>query len=197
MKKCSICKINDRAGKTQSYCVECRKERERKKEQERRIQSGESLIKHRPYWILTTEEIEERDKERKNKQNNNSKQYRKEYYEKHKQELIDYQKKYREENKKKLLSYKKEYQVKFKEQVRADGISAYGGKCTCCGESIPEFLTIEHINGRNKKEKRLTGIKMWRKLQILGWPKDEYTLLCFNCNCAKGAYGKCPHQKMK
>ena len=27
-------------------------------------------------------------------------------------------------------------------------IEAYGGKCECCGESIFEFLTIDHRNGR-------------------------------------------------
>lgn len=27
------------------------------------------------------------------------------------------------------------------------------------------------------------------------FPKDEYQLLCMNCNFAKGLYSGCPHQR--
>jgi hypothetical protein len=30
-------------------------------------------------------------------------------------------------------------------------------------------------------------------LKRQGWPKDGYTVLCLNCNIAKGATGTCPH----
>ena len=191
MRKCAICKIKKTSTPTQSYCKKCRKARDRQIVEKKRLESGQSLIKGRPYHVLTEDQIQKRSLDKKQK----AAVYREKYYKSHKKEMIEYQKAYRAKNREELLLYKREYQNQFKEKVRKEGIESYGGKCTCCGESIPQFLTIEHINGRSKEAKRLTGIKMWRKLQLLGWPKDEYTLLCFNCNCAKGAYGKCPHQK--
>ena len=49
-----------------------------------------------------------------------------------------------------------------------ENIEAYSGACACCGETIPEFLTIEHKNGRKGEKKKLTGAKMWMKLKSLG-----------------------------
>jgi len=102
----------------------------------------------------------------------------------------EYQREYRRNNRDRLREQKREYE----RSVRLDGIEAYGGKCSCCGESTVEFLTLEHVNGRDDEPKRLTGYKAWARLKRLGWPQGDYTVLCFNCNCAKGIYGKCPHQ---
>ncbi len=81
-------------------------------------------------------------------------------------------------------------------QVRLQGVAEYGGQCVCCGETQVEFLTIDHIRGREgiEKEQKITGSKMWDRLKSKGWPKDNYQLLCFNCNSAKSTYGECPHQ---
>lgn len=97
---------------------------------------------------------------------------------------------YRKINKDVISKNKKLYL----ERIKIEGILAYGGKCVCCGESTPEFLTIEHLNGRQPSKRRLTGKQMWAKAKSEGYPLD-YTVLCFNCNCAKGAFGVCPHQK--
>ena len=81
-------------------------------------------------------------------------------------------------------------------QMRALVLEAYGNKCTCCGESTFEFLTIDHINGNGateRKELRLTGSKLYWKLRKEGFPKDNYRILCLNCNAARGFYGYCPH----
>jgi hypothetical protein len=52
-----------------------------------------------------------------------------------------------------------------------------------------------HINGRAENEPRkMKGAKLWMKLKTLGYPTDNYQVLCFNCNCAKAIYGICPHQ---
>lgn len=100
-----------------------------------------------------------------------------------------------------MQEYRKVHKVKLAERKRDDAINAkeegllhYGGKCTCCGEAIKEFLTMEHINGRDKEKVRLTGRSAWLDAKRKGWPTD-ITVLCFNCNCAKGIYGKCPHNK--
>ena len=36
---------------------------------------------------------------------------------------------------------------------------------------------------------------MYRWLKKHGFPKEGFQLLCYNCNCAKGFFGKCPHKK--
>ena len=104
-------------------------------------------------------------------------------------ELAVYSKEYRKTNAEKLSILKRTYN----DNLKVEGILRYGSICTCCGESNPLFLTIEHINGRNKSIKKRTGKREWARLKSLGWPKEDITLLCFNCNCAKGAYGSCPH----
>ncbi len=104
-------------------------------------------------------------------------------------ERREYHRAYRKKNAKILAKKKHEYYTRMKHE----GIGHYGGKCECCGESIKEFLTLEHKNGRDKDKKKLTGKKMWCRAKSEGYP-DGYTVLCFNCNCSKGAYGTCPHK---
>jgi hypothetical protein len=71
-------------------------------------------------------------------------------------------------------------------------IEAYGGKCACCGEDDPHFLTIDHVDGRSPEHQKLSGMQLTSRLEIEGYP-DTCQLLCWNCNCAKGRYGTCPH----
>lgn len=78
-------------------------------------------------------------------------------------------------------------------QIKHLVIEHYGGRCVCCGESIFEFLTMDHITGR-KKGDRTRGEALYRKLLRLKYPKG-YQVLCWNCNAAKGLFGKCPHDK--
>lgn len=107
------------------------------------------------------------------------------------QQTKEYQKEYRKKNQTTICKQRQDYM----ERIKKEGIEQYGGKCSCegCNEGRYEFLTLEHINGRKDEEKRTTGKKAWQRLKRLGWPKDNYTVLCFNCNCAKGIYGTCPH----
>jgi hypothetical protein len=37
------------------------------------------------------------------------------------------------------------------------------------------------------------GFYMWLKRQ--GFPRDDFRLLCHNCNHARGSYGHCPHER--
>lgn len=84
-------------------------------------------------------------------------------------------------------------------KLRLEIIAAYGGHCECCGESAPEFLTIDH-NGispeRDANGKRIGGKQMYRMLKRLNFPRDGYRLLCWNCNCARQYFGNgiCPHK---
>lgn len=81
--------------------------------------------------------------------------------------------------------------------IKSDIINNYGGKCSCCHNNIWQFLNIDHIDGRNHLPKNLqnkTGIELYKWLLKNNCPKDEYQLLCQNCNSTKGHSGFCPHQ---
>ena len=77
----------------------------------------------------------------------------------------------------------------------------YGGsppKCACCGETHLEFLSLDHINGGGNKHRKEVGFGS----QLYSWLiknkfPSGFQVLCFNCNCAKGFFGYCPHQKEK
>uniref|UniRef100_A0A6M3JIG2 Uncharacterized protein n=1 Tax=viral metagenome TaxID=1070528 RepID=A0A6M3JIG2_9ZZZZ len=76
-------------------------------------------------------------------------------------------------------------------------IETYGGKCTCCGETHFEFLGIDHVYGGGKAHRdslRKVGNEIYRWLELQGFPKDKFRLLCHNCNISLGQYGYCPHQ---
>lgn len=92
----------------------------------------------------------------------------------------------------------KEYTLKLRNEVYA----AYGGKCACCGESNPLFLTIDHVNGGGIKHRKQLNSKgrnsVNRNFYLLvrneGYPSD-YQLLCFNCNMGRARNnGICPHK---
>lgn len=94
--------------------------------------------------------------------------------------------------------YWAEYKRGAKNRDKEKVLLVYGGKCNCCGEDTKEFLTIDHINGGGKKHRDSTKVKskygsMWTFLRRVGFPK-EYRLLCWNCNCSRGAFGYCPHE---
>ena len=100
----------------------------------------------------------------------------------------DYSKKYRTQNRISLTAKKRQYALK----IKLEGIASYGGKCVCCGEEDADFLTLEHIYGRQNEDNPKTGKTMWMQARKENYP-TKYTVLCFNCNCAKSVYGKCPH----
>lgn len=72
--------------------------------------------------------------------------------------------------------------------------------CECCGETIFEFLTLDHKFGDGTKHRkevgkgRLAGGCRMYKWAIDNDYPDIFRILCYNCNCAYGVYGRCPHQ---
>lgn len=79
---------------------------------------------------------------------------------------------------------------------RAELFEHYGDSCQCCGESVAVFLAIDHINGGGTKERREFGRasgQLYYWLRKNNWPAGFQTL-CHNCNWAKHALGRCPHQ---
>jgi len=94
----------------------------------------------------------------------------------------------------------KERKHKWVLKIKTQVMSYYGGKCSCCGEDQLEFLTIDHVNkpgNIHRKEIGISGgggLRFYRWLQKNNYPLG-YRVLCFNCNCAIGHYGYCPHHK--
>lgn len=81
--------------------------------------------------------------------------------------------------------------------LRWQTFQAYGGKCACCGETKPEFLAMDHIDGNGAAHRRKikkVGLSFYRWLRTNNWPSG-YRVLCHNCNCARGFVGYCPHEK--
>jgi hypothetical protein len=95
------------------------------------------------------------------------------------------------------------YRQTAREKRRTDRekvLAYFGNRCACCGETTYEFLTIDHIQGggraqlKGENRKNLTTF-LCRKYPDGNFPRDKYQCLCWNCNCAKGHYGICPHQR--
>ena len=82
-----------------------------------------------------------------------------------------------------------------RERIKIETMNAYGGKCKCCNESRTQFLTIEHLNSDGKEDRKNvgSGVCIYYWLKRNGFPKDNYTCLCINCNFSRGMYGYCPH----
>jgi hypothetical protein len=81
-------------------------------------------------------------------------------------------------------------------ELREAVLVLYGYTCTCCGESRREFLSIEHINGGGTQHRKSMDCqKIYRQLLAEEKPLPDYTLLCHNCNQARGYYGYCPHER--
>lgn len=92
------------------------------------------------------------------------------------------------------------------DKLKIEVINEYGGKCSCCQELNIIFLTIDHIdsngNGNRKQLQqefghKMTGGNFYKWLKKQGYPKDNFQVLCFNCNFAKHVLGTCPHQQPK
>lgn len=85
-------------------------------------------------------------------------------------------------------------------QLRLDILTAYSnGKliCACCGEKHIEFLTLDHTKGNGNIQRReMSQVRLFTKLRRNKYPnKDEYRVLCMNCNFSYGIRGYCPHQR--
>jgi len=55
------------------------------------------------------------------------------------------------------------------------------------------FLTIDHINNDGAKHKKEIGMLHLYDYIIRNNYPDTFQIRCWNCNCAKGKYGRCPH----
>lgn len=67
--------------------------------------------------------------------------------------------------------------VRSRNKLRSDVFNAYGGcMCICCGESILDFLTIDHINNDGNEERRRLKMSMTSNPtgdRFYGWLKKQ------------------------
>lgn len=111
---------------------------------------------------------------------------------------------WRRANRDKVRNYTKRYSLRHPERrceqrnnytrlLRAELLAAYGNKCACCAETEPRFLTLEHKNHDGKQHRIKRGSGVYLDLRRQHYPKDNYTLLCMNCNWATRNKQLCPH----
>jgi hypothetical protein len=106
---------------------------------------------------------------------------------------------WRDANPEKRMEISRRSHKKSRHHDKAVVHAAYGGKCACCGEKEPMFLTVDHINndGHAERKSGLYGSteRFYRWVIKNNFP-DCYQLLCYNCNLGKAHNnGVCPHQK--
>ena len=90
--------------------------------------------------------------------------------------------------------------VRVRTKTKKDQVyAAYGGyNCSCCGETEPSFLTIDHMYNNGAQMRREvhgpTGIMMLNWLIKNNFP-EGFQILCWNCQWGKVKNnGVCPHQ---
>lgn len=119
--------------------------------------------------------------------------YNKEWYDKTRVERNAHRREYLKNNRHVSRANIKRVQERLRETI----VDGYGGVCSCCGESELKFLDIDHINnnGKSDRTKFNSYRTFYRWLRDNGFPKEEYQLLCSNCNQGKRRNGGvCPHK---
>jgi hypothetical protein len=81
--------------------------------------------------------------------------------------------------------------------LRATMIDAYGGICSCCGETEEIFLTLARTDeeGEGRRGFGRMSKTLLRRLRDAGWPHAGFQLLCRNCQHAVSMLGTCPHKQ--
>jgi hypothetical protein len=81
--------------------------------------------------------------------------------------------------------------------IKKETLIAYGNKCDCCEQDIWQFLAVDHIDGLGGEHRKSIGTSGGKPffywLKSHAFPKDNFKILCHNCNCSLGFYGFCPH----
>ena len=99
-----------------------------------------------------------------------------------------------EKNKEKVILQKRAASRRSNRRLKELVIGTYGNKCVCCGESEIGFLTLDHLDREAfPAEAPRTGKPFYAWLKAHKFP-GGVRVLCYNCNCASGFLGRCPHE---
>ncbi len=87
----------------------------------------------------------------------------------------------------------------YAKNLKIVALKAYGSQCSCCGETEPLFLELDHglqDGAKFRKEYSISsGTAFLNWLKNHGWPQDlGLQVLCANCHLAKDYRGGCPHK---
>jgi len=137
------------------------------------------------------------------------------WYEKNKVKALKYRRTHYLANRKEILRKCKIYVQKnlswisprvaeAKRKMKLSVKMHLGGRCRCCGEREPEFLTIDHIHGGGSKVRNKQGFRknevyyyeIYRAMKAGRSVSKKYQLLCSNCNLSKHlGGGVCAHKR--
>jgi hypothetical protein len=69
--------------------------------------------------------------------------------------------------------------------LKIEIFNEYGGHCNNCEIDNIEYLTIDHINNNGGEHRKIIGLQIYPWLKRNNYPKDNFQILCFNCNYLK------------
>ena len=97
---------------------------------------------------------------------------------------------YRKPSRQAIATVARRARIRLRQRI----LEIYGNSCSCCGETNPIYLTVDHVNGKKAvgHSKRMSGARLYRWLRCHGFPKDQFRLLCYNCNNGRGQNLNCP-----
>lgn len=111
-----------------------------------------------------------------------------------KEEIAQYRKEWYQKNK----AHHNGRRLAIRHKLKQEVIDHYGGKCFCCGETILDFLCIDHIDGggnQHRKEQKMSGgsgFHEWLKKNAF---PEGFQTACHNCNFSKHKNkGVCAHK---
>lgn len=122
-----------------------------------------------------------------------------------------YHARYHKKNRTRINAYKAQHYRENREVILArtrrrhqgikdEAFARYGGYvCKCCGETIREFLSIDHIDGGWSQIQKQEGNRgqLYRWLKRHGYP-EGFRVLCHNCNQGRQLNGGiCPHERLR
>lgn len=75
-------------------------------------------------------------------------------------------------------------------------IEMYGGACVCCGYTLVEFLTLDHITPLAESGEKVPIGNRYYHIAEKGYD-NNLQVLCYNCNLGKKTGCECPHKNYK
>jgi len=98
----------------------------------------------------------------------------------------------------KVKTYYEEYNQQYRQHLRKRFFEMYGGSCMCCGEKDIRFLTLDHVDGGGKEDRRERSKYAILREALSDLNVDKYQILCYNCNLGRSINnGVCPHSPHK
>jgi hypothetical protein len=184
-------RVNDKRGYFRGSCIECDRVcgRERRASEPERFREQERQRRE-----ADPERYREKQKQDRLAHPERHKEYAKRNKERNGEAILASSRRWYHANKERLNAEDKEQ----RKARRAEMITAYGGKCDCCGlADDPAFLTLEHIHrdGKAHRAQFKSPEGVYNDLQRRGWPKEGLTLLCWCCQMARAFHGSCPHER--